>query len=156
MNVFKNKCPHCTFCANNKAVLKMHLKNFHQKQIIQPVIQEKIDSEVIYPKMDDTQIQQKYKCHICEDEFNLPNGLEVHFAENHQETLNDLCENSYVLSDELQNHLKEVHGNQEHKRFIECNSCGKSFTQSGSLKKHIKTVHEGYRNHYQEITIVTS
>ena len=24
MNAFKNKCPHCTFCANNKAVENLH------------------------------------------------------------------------------------------------------------------------------------
>ena len=111
MNVFKNKCPHCTFCANNKAVLKMHLKNFHQNKGTKSAIQEKINSDVLDPKMNHTQVQQN----ICEEEFS-PNELDLHFAENHQETLNEiqethqcnLCENSYLKSVELNNHLKEV------------------------------------------------
>ena len=152
MNAFKNKCPHCTFCANNKAVLKVHLENLHENQRIQPTIAvEKMDSNILNPKISDTQEQQKCKCHICEEEFLNPNGLELHFTEHHQETLNeiginyqcDLCENSYVLSAELENHLKEVHEHWEsHEGFIECNFCGKSFTHSGNLKKHIKTLHE--------------
>ena len=154
MNVLRNKCPHCTFCANNKAVLKMHLKNFHQNQRTQPAIQEKVDLEIIYPKMYDNQMQQKCKCHICEEEFS-PNELEFHFVENHQEPLNgiqvahqcDLCENSYLLPAELKNHLKEVHTHQEYKRPIECNSCGKSFTRKFALKNHIKIIHEGQRNY---------
>ena len=110
MNAFKNKCPHCTFCANNKAVLKVHLENLHENQRIQPTIAEH-DQETL------NEIGINYQC--------------------------DLCENSYVLSAELENHLKEVHEHWEsHEGFIECNFCGKSFTHSGNLKKHIKTLHE--------------
>ena len=61
MNVFKNKCPHCTFCANNKAVLKMHLKNFHENQRAQALIHEKVNSDVINPK-----IYEKPKNHLKE------------------------------------------------------------------------------------------
>ena len=56
MNAFRNKCPHCTFCANNKAVLKVHLENLHENQRIQPTIAvEKMDSNILNPKISDTQ-----------------------------------------------------------------------------------------------------
>ena len=29
MKIAEKKCPHCTFCANNKAVFEMHVKNLH-------------------------------------------------------------------------------------------------------------------------------
>ena len=51
LKMAEKKCPYCTFCANNKAVFDMHLKNLHDKfyedskKIAGDVINEDIDNK---------------------------------------------------------------------------------------------------------------
>ena len=131
MNPFKNQCPHCTFCANNKSVLQMHLKNFHEKKRRQPKSQEG---------------QRNYNCDSCGKSFTRSDHLKTHIKTVHEDQRNfncSFCGKSFNTPQNLKQHIKTLH---EGERNYKCDSCGKSFTTSAYLKFHINTVHVMQRN----------
>ena len=97
MNPFKNQCPHCTFCANNKSVLQMHLKNFHEKKRRQPTIQKG---------------ERNYNCNFCGKSFTQSGNLKNHIKTIHEAQRNfkcDSCGKFFTQSGNLNQHIKIIH-----------------------------------------------
>lgn len=52
----------------------------------------------------------------------------------------DVCERSFPTSQNLKNHIKEVH---KKSRDLKCSKCDKSYKQSQTILRHIRNFHEG-------------
>ena len=77
IQVFK-KCPQCSFQANNRAVLEMHLKNIHQKNVSE---KKSTENEI-----------QNYYCDFCDESFSEPKELGNHMLLQHKNMCPDQIE----------------------------------------------------------------
>ena len=94
------------------------------------------------------QLQNKFKCEICEKTFSTNNSKSQHIRNAHgvgRSFSCNVCGRIFGKNKQLTLHKKNYH--QEGRRQFNCDSCEKSFTLAGHLKIHMMSIHEGQRNY---------
>ena len=101
-------------------------------------VQKKVDSGFVYPKIHDTQMQEEYKCHICNEKI-PQNTLEQHIAQNHlnvvkkEENKCAICGALFKNKLTLKIHFAAIHDGKQ----FNCHICSKSFQTSKLLTFHL-------------------
>ena len=84
---------------------------------------------------------KKYKCSICDAEFETLSERKSHSASNHKEEKPYkclTCESQFSTKQNLKGHISVVH--EKNKPFM-CHSCPSAFIRDAQLKLHIESVH---------------
>ena len=134
-----NFCPECKDAFSTRAILEIHLKNIHPKNIL---INEK---ESIQRKRN-----KKLKCEQCHYTSTHLGHVKQHIKAVHKNIRDHVCEEcGYAASEKnaLTKHIKAVH---ENIRNHICGECGHAFVQKIHLKNHVEGVHEKSMNHVCE------
>ena len=91
-------------------------------------------------------MKKQHVCEVCNySTDNLP-YLKVHTKIHYgAKIFCSICGQKYVQKKSLENHVKQIHENNEfdkRKESIVCSLCSKKFTQLRSLENHIQSWHE--------------
>ena len=89
--------------------------------------------ESINESKEQEQQDHKWKCDLCEKQYECKDELKTHEKEHHEWRCGQ-CEKRYVHIKELSKHLKKEHGI----RRYDCPMCGKEFDNLEELKVHEK------------------
>ena len=140
----KNVCKICDGSFKNKAQIKRHMRQIHNKEI-------------------------SYSCKYCENTFENCRNLTKHVKSTHKTSESyacDICEKQYPSIKSLTKHMIYVHDRLSPK----CDLCNKRFAEPCALRIHIERSHEkkkpfgckscdktffdenGLKNHFARVT----
>ena len=146
----------CQLCYKKYGInfhLKQHIKKVHEEKNEMSTINYDLNDETIEEIRGDSEVQIPI---LCEDEnekqenFDSPSSTTDESLSQAVDSKKDIgtvcaaCGKTFSKATYLKKHIRIVHeGHKDYK----CESCGKSFSEAGSLKIHINTIHEGQKDH---------
>ena len=121
----KFQCPLCPHSANNRNMLKYHIKPTHLKKVF----------------------KKAFDCEECNVSFKKIETMRKHIRRVHEGIIDfvtcEKCGEKFKGEDVLKYHIKFVHNNERNHK---CKICGLMVRTKFYLKKHIATVHEKQKN----------
>lgn len=120
----------CHICHRNYARLNGLRRHMHMKHVF---TNKNTAAEKIYLPM--------VKCNLCDKSFSHKYSLKVHKYRSHDKRNWKECEICNRSYDNVNRHMRTVHGDGVNIKNAICHVCGAAYKQASMLKKHMETIH---------------